>query len=315
MTDDRELSLILDRWLSDGPTEMPDRVIDAVTGGISRQRQRRAWRLDWRLLHVNPLAKAGAAIAAVAIIAIVGFTLLPGSSGLGGVGPTPTPTPIPTPTPAVTAAPAATPLPTPTPFPCDQGTPCAGQLTAGHHQSSAFQPALAYDVPTHWTNPLDKVNAYVLHSSDGPDHYVGLRSHVAIPVQDANCKVTRKAGAGNGVTDWVDFLTKNPGLHASAPEQMTIGGYPAARVTFTVAATWTQTCPNSLGPAVITITNDATVTGFNEMVDDQTTSLTVVGVPGQTVLIEVQTGGPSSQDLVWNMVKPIIDSMTFTPAN
>ena len=33
MTDDRELSFILDRSLSDGPTEMPDRVIDVVAMG------------------------------------------------------------------------------------------------------------------------------------------------------------------------------------------------------------------------------------------------------------------------------------------
>jgi hypothetical protein len=308
MTDDRDLSLILDRWLSDGPAEMPDRVIDAVASGISRQRQRPAWRLDWRHLSMNPLAKAGAAIAAVVLVALVGYTLLPGPSGFSGTGTSPTP--------ASTSTPSPTPAPSPTPFPCEQGTPCAGQLTAGHHQSSEFQPAIAYDVPVNWTNPRDKTNAYVLHSSDGPDHFIGLYSHVAIPDQDAKCVVTRKPGVGNAVADWVDFLTKHPGLHPSTPESMTVGGYPAARVTFTVAATWTQTCPKSLGPAVITIAGDGTVPDWHDMVDDQRTSLTIVGVPGQTVLIEVQTGGAqTNQDLVWNMVKPIIDTLTFTAAN
>ena len=38
MTDDRELSLILDRWLTDGPTEMPDRVIDVVAADLAGNR-------------------------------------------------------------------------------------------------------------------------------------------------------------------------------------------------------------------------------------------------------------------------------------
>jgi hypothetical protein len=310
MTQPRDIDRLLDLWLSDGSSVAPDRVLDVVADRIERQPQRPAWRLDWRLLPMNPIAKAGAAIAAVVLVALIGYNLLPGPTGLGGTGGTPVPSvnPPPTATPAPTAAPTA--------FPCEQGTPCAGQLTAGRHTSSAFQPAIAYDVPVNWTNPRDKSNTYVLHSSGGPDHFIGLYSHVAIPEQDATCKVTRRSGVGNGVADWVEFLTTHPGLHALDPETLTVGGYPATRVTFTVAATWTQTCPKSVGPAVITITGDGTVPAWKDMVDDQTTSLTIVGVPGQTVIIEVQTGGAqTNQDLVWNMVKPVIDSLTFTPAN
>jgi hypothetical protein len=93
MTDDRELSLILDRWLDDGPVEMPDRVIDVTALRISRQRQRPAWRLDWRHLSMTTTFKLAAAIAAIAIVAVVGYSLLPGrSAGVGGPPPSPTPT-------------------------------------------------------------------------------------------------------------------------------------------------------------------------------------------------------------------------------
>jgi len=309
MTQRREIEPLLDHWFQDGPSNASDRVLDVVTDRIWRQSQRPAWRIDWRRPFMHPNIKVAASIAAVIVIALVGYNLLPGSSGIGGFGPAPTPVV----TPAPTASPS--PSPTPTPFPCEQATPCAGDLTAGHHRTSAFQPAVGYDVPVNWTNPRDKTNAYVLHAPSAPDHYIALYSHVAIPAQDTSCKVTRKTGVGNGVADWVNFLTKHPGLHATTPQSLTVGGYPAVRVTFTVAATWTQTCPNSVGPAVVDITNDATVPAYKEMVDDQTTSLTIVGVPGQTVLIEVQTGGSADQDAVWNMVKPVIDTMTFTPAS
>src|SRR3954468_4774783 len=75
MTDERELSLLLDRWLSDGPVEMPDRVIDAVATGISQQRQRRTWRLDRRPIHVNAYKPAASIAAATIAVAIIGISL------------------------------------------------------------------------------------------------------------------------------------------------------------------------------------------------------------------------------------------------
>jgi hypothetical protein len=106
MTDDRELSLILDRWFDDGPVEMPDRVIDVVASGISRQRQRHAWRLRRRYI-LNAYAKIAVAAAAVLIVAVIGYSLLPRSSSVGGPAPTATPLPTASPLPSPTAAAAA----------------------------------------------------------------------------------------------------------------------------------------------------------------------------------------------------------------
>ena len=112
MTQPRDIERLLDMWLSDGSSVAPDRVLDVVADRIERQPQRTAWRLDWRHPSMNPFMKAGAAIAAVIVIALVGYNLLPGSPGFGGVGPTPAPavtaapTPIPSPTPAASASPA-----------------------------------------------------------------------------------------------------------------------------------------------------------------------------------------------------------------
>ncbi len=96
MTHERDIDRLLDHWFSDGPTVAPDRVLDVVADRIGRQSQRPAWRLDWRHLRMNTTLKLATAIAAVAIVAILGYNLLPGSSGgVGGPGPTPSPTPTP----------------------------------------------------------------------------------------------------------------------------------------------------------------------------------------------------------------------------
>jgi hypothetical protein len=98
MKTQRDIERILDQWFSDGPTVVPDRVIDVATDRIERQSQRPAWRLDWRQLAMNRTFMMATAVAAIAIVAILGYNLLPaGLAGVGGAGSTPTPSPSPIP--------------------------------------------------------------------------------------------------------------------------------------------------------------------------------------------------------------------------
>ena len=95
-----DIDRTLEIWLADGPTTISDRFVDVVSGRIGRTRQRRSWRLPWRLQMNTPI-KLIAALAAVLVFAVVGYNMLPRQPGVGGQ-PTPPPTPIPTGTPAAT---------------------------------------------------------------------------------------------------------------------------------------------------------------------------------------------------------------------
>ena len=44
MTQQRDITSLLDLWLAEGSTVAPDRVIEVVTDRIERQRQRGGWR-------------------------------------------------------------------------------------------------------------------------------------------------------------------------------------------------------------------------------------------------------------------------------
>ncbi len=121
MTDDRELSLILGHWLDDGPTEMPDRVIDVTAVRISRQRQLPAWRLrPWRDAPMRPVLPVAAAIVAI-IIAIAGLDLIGAFSGPRVRTDDPTASPKSTgmasPSTAAVVPPSADPTAQPTPRP------------------------------------------------------------------------------------------------------------------------------------------------------------------------------------------------------
>ena len=85
MNERSEIERALNIWFDDGPTRMPDRVVTVVADRIGSTRQRRRWRLQRRLLDMNLFVKAGAVVAAVVLIAVVGYNLLPGTSpGVGG---------------------------------------------------------------------------------------------------------------------------------------------------------------------------------------------------------------------------------------
>jgi hypothetical protein len=101
-----DVELVLRAYLADDGDVAPDRVLEVVADRIARQARRPASRLPWRPF-MNTYAKLAAAAAAVLIVGVVGWQLLPGLGGPGG-GPSPVPSPSSTPV----ATPILTPAPT-----------------------------------------------------------------------------------------------------------------------------------------------------------------------------------------------------------
>jgi Tol biopolymer transport system component len=105
MNDDRSLERAARSWLEAGPTDAPDRAVEAALARVQTTSQERDLRIPWRLPKMNPLARL-AIVGVIAVAAIGGalYVLKPSSS----VG---SPTIPPTP-PASSAAPNRTVLPT-----------------------------------------------------------------------------------------------------------------------------------------------------------------------------------------------------------
>lgn len=92
MNDRSDIDRVLGHWFEDGPTVMPDRVADVVARRISLRPQRRSRRL-LRRSPMRPAITYGLAAAAVLVVAVVGYNLLPRSSSVGGPPATVTPAP------------------------------------------------------------------------------------------------------------------------------------------------------------------------------------------------------------------------------
>ena len=95
MSTDRETSRIVRSWLEDGVTALPDRVLDAVLDEVPATPQRRSWWPTRRIAQVNKFVPVAIAAAAVLVVAVIGYNMLPGPGGPGGQ-PTAVPTVQPT---------------------------------------------------------------------------------------------------------------------------------------------------------------------------------------------------------------------------
>lgn len=315
MNDRSDIDRVLGHWFEDGPAAMPDRVVDVVARRIKLRPQRRSWRLLWRS-PMSPALKYGAAAAAVLVIALVGYNLLP-RLGVGGPGPTPTASPAPTraPSPGASVAPTTSAATGGPQSACDEaGATCAGKLTAGVVSSNAFQPKLTFTVPAGWNNTLDTNRKYTLRYNFAPSHFLQVITQIAIPEQTADCSRAAKAGAGSGVADWVAFLTTNPGLVTTKPAAITVGGYAGMQLDLHVASSWTATCPNSLGPAVVLWVASSPENQGSRWIDDQQVTVRILDVAGETVIIYLESSSnPADLAALNQQFEAMFATIQFTP--
>ena len=91
MTDDRSLERAARSWLEAGPTQAPDRAVEAALLRIETTPQERDLRIPWRFtVMTTPARVAAAAVIGVLLVGGAVYMLSPGSrSGVGAPGPSP----------------------------------------------------------------------------------------------------------------------------------------------------------------------------------------------------------------------------------
>jgi hypothetical protein len=250
MTTDRDIGRILDHWLLDGPTTAPDRVLDVLTDRIEHQPQRPAWRLDRRLPAMNPYIKAMTAIAAVIVVAVIGYNLLPGGQpSVGGPGPTPSPTPAPSVTPAPTPAESPSAV-YPSWFTAEGDG--AGTLAAGSQMTRQFIAGSTFTVPEGWVNDSDYAPVYTLFpDTPANEAEYALSKETAQDiimtdkVQDNLFLVCEATGLFQGTTasEVIDFLVANEAFSMAEPVEVTIDGMSGRQVELQLSPDWTGNCP------------------------------------------------------------------------
>lgn len=305
-----DIERVLKVWMTDGPTAIPDRVVDVVANRIGVQRQRRAWPFPGRTNVTTPI-KLIAGLAAALIVAVVGYNLLPRTSGPGA--PTTAPTPSAQPTPAVTAAPTTAPTSSarwPTWF-----TPAAiadanglGIMTAGSHATRVFSPGFTFTVPDGWVNSHDELaffklfpdtpaNAAQAARADGE-----LAQNIFMGPHSSPWFTCETAESNRGATaaDMVAAMTANEVLAVSGVVDVTIGGVSGKQFDVRRNPDWTGTCDgDSSLPA-----------GVDP--DDERTRGFLLDVPGRGVyVVFLYSMSSAAMEAFLAEAMPIVESFEF----
>jgi hypothetical protein len=306
MSTDRDVNRIVRSWLEEGVSALPDRVLDTVLDQLPATPQRRAWWPARRFADMNNIAKLAIAAAAVVVVAIVGFNLLPKSGGAGGPGPTASPT---TPGPATSSP--VTPSPIASPATLPDGPLAAGTYSIGPAPKDRF-----WSCPEPITPPCSNTIGLLLTVPDG---WAGGGEYVTkgenAPPGGASLLFTRGASlyvdpcaveagtipAGPTVDDFANALADHPQLDVMAPVDVTLAGYSGKYVDLQVPADISG-CPvyRPWEP------------GLFAQGPSHRWHLWILDVGGQRVVVQsTDYAGTSEQDQT--ELQGIVDSITIEP--
>jgi len=243
---------------------------------------------------------------AVAVVAVIGYNLVPrGSNAIIGGQPTASPsTPSPTATPSVEVIGECV----------DPVSKCRGALAAGTYGSREFGAALTYAVPSGWVNNIDRFRAFGLGSDEG---YIGLMTGpFVVGWADSDCPGYAPAGAGSTATEVVASLSRDPRLLIAPAQVLSIGDRTAEVLDIQIAPSWTGTCISSEGlPAVnvLSTTGDRSGPGFGLAGTERTRAIFLdVGETVVAINIGISDANADFESFVAEAMT-IIESMRFGP--
>jgi hypothetical protein len=210
MTSERETTRIVRSWLEVGADRLPDRVLDSVLEQLPAHRQRRRplWR-PRRFTYMNRYAKVAIAAAAVLVVAVLGYNMLPGN----GPGDEATPTPIVTPTPS--------PTPGPTTQVLGDGSLHPGTVVARLGPDQTI--SATFTVPNGWRGFDGSCLLPVLEARN-----VGICFPEFLGFYSDPCRASSRTGedpVGPSVEDLATALTEQTAYEATTPTDVTLGGY------------------------------------------------------------------------------------------
>jgi hypothetical protein len=316
MTVSRDPDRLIDAFVAEGPTELPDRVYDAVREQIEQTNQRVVIG-PRRISDMHSFAKLAIAAAVLIAVGFAGVNLLPTNSSIGGVSATPfaTPTASPTPTPTPTPVPTSVRLQPPTP-PADAVPGDDSLMTAGSHSfyrnDGQTETRVSFSVPDGWyghgswyisNNPSDPL------ATDVASLAVWERSSASDAITyvfpDPCGYAVLPDPLGPTVPDLVDALIAQQSRDTSAPTDIIVGGYQGQAIETTLASD--ISCGGD-GHIELWETQD---TSARWLTPGMQQTIWILDVAGSRFVIE-GTLGPDASDADRAALQQIMDSIQLT---
>ena len=254
--------------------------------------------------HLTP----GIAVAAVVVIAFIGFQLLPGQPG--GTG-----SPAPSPSSIATTLPSSAPSPSGSvAADCVNGQGCPSAFPAGPVTSTVFTPRLSYTAPAGYTEFSDVAQAYGVGTAPGsaPGGFFIFRDPA--PSTDNNgCEGDPNQAIGAFTVNSISSaFAADKRFQVTTPAPVTIGPYTGKAFDLQLASSSTTgTCPWSNGKPgamVLTVRSGPTPTSpsYGIAQGDPPSRVYLLDVGGSPMWIQVDKSAAGR-------VLPVLQTLSFAP--
>lgn len=222
MRADPELERVVRSWLQEEGHEDAERVLFTVLNQVDTTPQRRAGWLARRFpIMNNKTVRYGLAAAAVVLVALAGINLVPGVN----LGSPSTPSPSPT----------ATALPTATPRPSSLAVPFGTPLDPGRYAVDELFPLnLTFEIEESWNACSESGSEQNLCRPDAGISFVIVENVVADPCETDGPGLD--PAIGPSVDDLVSAIAGLEGFEATAPIDVTVGGFSGKEFELTAPA-------------------------------------------------------------------------------
>lgn len=211
---------------------------------------------------------------------------------------------------AATPGPQASATPDLGPCPADAGT-CVGPLSPGDHASRSFVPTFGYTVPSGWRNDADLPGYFYLRPVGFDQGGIYLFRDIAIASQDPACPMVAADDIGRTAKDIVDWIAAAPGLAASRPEAVEVGGLDGWTTEVSLASDWTTACPfaDGIPSHPLFVTGDGI---YWAIAGSERLRLTIADLAaGGTVTVDVDAFFGADYPALATAAAPIVRSIEF----
>ncbi len=208
---------------------------------------------------------------------------------------------------AVLVAGCGGPTGTPTPAP----TPAPSALPPGTYTSSAFQPAVTYTVPAGWRIASDSADYFALQPLASDLTGIHFFRDPLAASQDAACPTSAEPGVGKLSLEMATWIRGLPGIIASSPRIVTVGGLRGVELDLALNSGWTASCPFANGIPTVPLFVGAGSLRW-AIAGNERLRIDLLDVPdGGTVVVDVDAFDGTLMDGLLAAAVPIVQSLSF----
>jgi hypothetical protein len=185
-------------------------------------------------------------------------------------------------------------------------------LPPGTYTSAAFQPAVTYTVPNGWRVASDSSDYFALQPANSEITGIHIFRDPQAASQDPTCPTSPEPGVGTGSLELATWIRGLPGMVASSPRMVTVGGLRGVELDLALNTGWTASCPFANGVPTVplfvgTNGNLRWVVAGNERL-----RLSLLDVPGGgTVVVDIDAFDGTLFDELLAAATPIVQSLEF----